>query len=110
MFNIGMTFFLKPGCYDQYKQAHDDIWPEIAESMAVNNISMAIYRCGDRLFLHAVAPTKADWEKSRQHPKLDRWHKYMATLMITDEEGKTVVEELEEAFRLLIVISIPITS
>ena len=65
----------------------------------VNNVSMAIYRFGDRLFLHAMAPTEVDWDKSRQHPVLEQWHKYMATLMITDEEGQTVVEELEETFR-----------
>ena len=99
MFNIGMTFCLKPGCYDQYKQAHDDLWPEIAASMADNNVSMAIYRYGDRLFLHAVAPTEADWDKSREHPDLARWHAYMATMMVTDEEGHSIVEDLEEAFR-----------
>ena len=62
------------------------------------NVSMAIYRVGERLFLHAVAPTQADWEKSRQHPELDRWHQYMATLMVTDDQGRTIVDELEEAF------------
>ena len=98
MFSIGMTFRLKPGCHAEYKRAHDDLWPDIAESMAVNDVSMAIYRFGDRLFLHAVAPTQADWERSRQHPKLDEWHRYMETLMVTDEEGHAIVDELEEAF------------
>ena len=98
MFSIGMSFCLKPDCFAEYKQAHDNLWPEIAESMTANNVSMAIYRLGERLFLYAAAPTQADWEKSRQHPDLDRWLQYMATLMVTDDEGQTVVEELEEAF------------
>jgi L-rhamnose mutarotase len=98
MFSIGMTFCLKPGCYAEYKDAHDNLWPEIAESMAVNNVSMVIYLCGDRLFLHAVAPTRADWEKSRQHPALGKWHRYMATLMVTDDQGQSIVDELEPAF------------
>ncbi len=62
------------------------------------NVSMAIYRLAERLFLHAVAPTQADWKKSRQHPQLDRWLQYMATLMVTDDQGQTVVDELGEAF------------
>ena len=98
MFSIGMSFCLKPGCYAEYKQAHDDLWPEIVESMATNDVSMAIYRFEDRLFLHAVAPTEADWERSRQHSDLDRWHRYMATLMVTDNQGQTIVDDLESAF------------
>ena len=98
MFSIAETFCLQPGCYDEYKQAHDNLWPEIDRSMADNQVSMAIYRHGDRLFLHAVAPTEADWDLSRRHPALEKWHAYMATLMVTDELGQTIVEDLPEAF------------
>ena len=98
MFSIGMTFQLKPGCYAEYKQAHDNVWPEIASSMADNQVSMAIYRFDDRLFLHAVAPSESDWAKSRHYPALEKWHEYMATLMVTDESGEAVVNDLEEAF------------
>ena len=98
MFSIGMSFCLKPDCYAEYRHAHDNLWPKIVESMAANNVSMAIYRLGERLFLHAAAPTQADWNKSRQHPQRDRWLQYMATLMVTDDQGQTVVDELEEAF------------
>jgi len=98
MFTTGMTFSLKPGCFDEYKKAHDNLWPEIDASMADNDVSMAIYRFGDRLFLFATAPTEEDWDKSRQHPALERWHEYMATLMVTDDNGHAIFEELAEAF------------
>ena len=98
MFSIAQTFCLKPGCYAEYKQAHDDLWPEIDRSMAENQVSMAIFLHGERLFLHAVAPTQADWDRSREHPALERWHAYMATLMVTDTENQTIVEELPAAF------------
>lgn len=98
MFSIGQTFCLKPGCYTEYKKAHDELWPDIAKSMSSNNVSMSIFLHGDRLFLHAVAPTESDWEQSRQVAGVDRWHAYMATLMLTDAEGQTIVEELEPAF------------
>ena len=52
----------------------------------------------DRLFVHAVAPSEEDWQKYRQHPKLDRWHKYMAKLLVTDDTSQSVVELGEEAF------------
>ena len=98
MFSIAQTFCLKPGCYAEYKQAHDALWPEIDLSMAENQVSMAIFLHGERLFLHAVAPTQEDWDRSREHPALERWHAYMATLMVTDTENQTIVEELPAAF------------
>ena len=51
---------LRPGGYDGYKKAHDELWPEIATSMSDHGVSMAIYRFGDRLMLFACAPTEAD--------------------------------------------------
>jgi L-rhamnose mutarotase len=98
MFTIAESFCLKPGSYDEYKRAHDDLWPDIAQSMAEHNVSMAIYLRGDRLFLHGVAPSREHWDRMREYPGLPKWHAYMATLMVTDEDGHTKVEELEEAF------------
>ena len=50
MYSIGLSMQLKPGSYEGYKEAHDNLWPEIAKSMDDNSVSMSIYRLGDRLF------------------------------------------------------------
>ena len=55
MFSIGLTFKLKPGCYPEYKKAHDELWPEIAETMSDNEIDMVIYT------------TKADCSYTHRH-------------------------------------------
>ena len=89
---------LRPGCYAEYKQAHDDLWPDIATSMSDNHINMAIYRFGEHLIIHATAPTEDDWNKSRAVPVLDDWMDYMAKLLETDDEGQIIFEDLEEAF------------
>lgn len=98
MYSLGLAMKLRPGAYAEYRRAHDELWPEVARSMADNQVSMAIYRSGDRLFIHAVAPTEEDWLKSRQAPILDEWMAYMATLIETDAAGQVALEELEEAF------------
>ncbi len=98
MFSIGLSMQLRPGCYDEYKEAHDNLWPDLAESMVVNNVSMSIYRFEDRLFLHAVAPTEEDWNNSREGEVLERWCKYMAKLLASDEKGEIIFDELPEAF------------
>jgi L-rhamnose mutarotase len=98
MYSIGLAMTLRPGCYAEYKQAHDDLWPDIAKSMTDNNIDMAIYRFDEHLIIHATAPSEADWEKSRQVPILEDWYEYMAKLLETDDQGEIIFEELEEAF------------
>ena len=66
MFSIGLGMTLKPGGYEGYKKAHDECWPELLENQRACGVSMAIYKWGDRLFVHATAPSEADWLKTRQ--------------------------------------------
>ena len=98
MYSIGLATTLRPGAYEEYKQAHDDIWPEVAQGMADNDVSMAIYRLGDNLIIHATAPTEEAWNKSTQVPIMEKWFEYMAKLLVTDDEGGLIFESLTEAF------------
>jgi len=98
MYSIGLAMTLRPGAYAEYKKAHDELWPEIADSMSDNDVSMAIYRFGENLVIHAVAPTEADWNKSRDVPILEKWFEYMSTLLTTNQEGEIIFEDLPEAF------------
>lgn len=97
MHRIALTFALKPGCYEKYKQAHAELWPEIVESLAQNQISMVIHHYQGRLFLFAVAPTKDHLDRHRG-PAMDKFRQYMATLMVTGEDGRTISEPMDEAF------------
>ena len=98
MHATGTTFKLKPGCYPEYKKAHDELWPEIAEAMQANQVNMVIHHYEDRLFLFATAPSQEHMERSNEGAAAERWAEYMATLMVTGEEGKAIVEDLEQAF------------
>ena len=89
---------LRPGAYDKYKIAHDQLWPEVAESMSSNKVSMVIFRDGDRLFLFATAPDEAHWQRSREHPALGPWHAEMAKLLETDAHGHIAFSVLPKAF------------
>ena len=98
MYSLGLAMRMRPGAYAEYKRAHDELWPAVAQSMSDNQVSMAIYRYGESLVIHAVAPTEEDWLKSREVPILEEWMAYMATLIETDANGDVDFEELEEAF------------
>ena len=89
---------LRPGAYEKYKLAHDQLWPEIAKGMRDNQVSMAIYRDADRLFLFASAPSEAHWQRSRQDPILARWDAGMTAYLETDQAGKIAFDVLPKAF------------
>ena len=98
MFTLGLAMKLLPGAYEKYKLAHDQLWPELAAGMSANQISMAIYRDGDRLFLFAAAPSENHWQRSRQDPLLARWDAQMAGLLETNEHGGIAFSALEKVF------------
>jgi L-rhamnose mutarotase len=98
MFTIALAMTLRPGAYEQYKSAHEQLWPELAAGMRENQISMAIYRDGDRLFLFAAAPTREHWERSRKDPVLARWDARIAQLVEADKDERIAFSMLPKAF------------
>src|SRR5947209_4032518 len=98
MYTIGLALTLRPGAYEAYKRAHDELWPELAEGMRANGVTMAIYRDGNRLFLFAAAPSEAHWDRSRADPVLEQWDTSMAELLETDANGRLAFTLLPKAF------------
>jgi L-rhamnose mutarotase len=98
MYCLGLAMRLRASAYERYKLAHDQLWPELAQGMRANQVSMAIYRDGDRLFLFAAAPSQALWERSRQDPVLTRWDALMAEFLETDDQGRIAFTVLPKAF------------
>ena len=98
MFTIALAMNLRPGAYERYRLAHDQLWPELAAGMSANQVSMAIYCDADRLFLFATAPSEAHWQRSRQDPILARWDARMTELLETDERGDIAFTVLPKAF------------
>jgi L-rhamnose mutarotase len=98
MKSVGIILKLRPGCYGEYKKRHDELWPEMAEAMKCFNISSAIYRHDDLLFVHEQAPSEESFQKMGEHPVTPRWNKYMADVLETDTSGEIVFVQLPAAF------------
>jgi L-rhamnose mutarotase len=98
MYTIGLALTLRPEAYEGYKKAHDELWPELAAGMRASDVSMAIYRDGNRLFLFAAAPSEAHWQRSRQDPILEKWDRSMAAFLETDANGQLAFTVLPKAF------------
>jgi L-rhamnose mutarotase len=98
MYIIGLALTLKPGAYEGYKKAHDELWPELAKGMRDNQVNMAIFRDGLRLFLFATAPDARSWDRSREDPILNDWNREMANYLETDGNGQLAIQPLPKAF------------
>jgi L-rhamnose mutarotase len=98
VFTIALTMRLRPGALAGYRQAHDQLWPEIARSMSDHGVSMAIYHEGGRLLLFATAPSEAGWNRSRQEPKLAEWDARMTAFLVPSEAGRIDFGAPEKVF------------
>ena len=98
MTHVGLAMTLKPGCYDEYKRRHDELWPELAERMTSCGIDMVIYRHGDLLFVHGTAPSPEAWSQLSDDPITPKWNTHMAEVLETGDDGEIVFHELPLAF------------
>lgn len=98
MFSIAIVLHLRPGFLDAYREAHARIWPEIAQSMSDNNVSMAIFHNHGELFVFATAPSEAHWKRSRETPALADWNKKMTEFVQATAAGEIAFEFPEIVF------------
>lgn len=95
--------FLHPGCVAEYKQRHDEIWPELVALLKSAGVSdYSIYLDEEHHTLFAVLRRTPDhaMDSLPQHPVMQRWWAYMADLMRANPDGSPVVEPLPCLFHL----------
>lgn len=104
MRTIAYKMFLKPGCVDEYKQRHNEIWPEIESiTRASGVIELEIYLDEETLTIF-VCQT---YDESRQsvldvdsHPLMRRWWKYMASIVESNDDSSPVISSLSKVYSL----------
>jgi len=98
MISIGLALKLRPGCYAEYKRRHDELWPELADLLHQEGISMVIYQLGDHLFVHETGPSDEAFDRVSRHPVSARWNVNMAEVLETDSTGNLILQKLPLAF------------
>jgi L-rhamnose mutarotase len=94
---------LKPGCVDEYRRRHDEIWPRLVDLLRVSGVrDYSIYLDEDTLTLFGVLwrctnHTMADLPKEAL---MQEWWKYMADLMQTHPNNEPVATPLPCMFHL----------
>jgi L-rhamnose mutarotase len=92
---------LKPGNEAVYRQKHDEIWPEMVETLHRFGISnYSIFRRGLTLFAYLECEDPARLANQRDDPTVQRWWTMMEPYMVYKPDGTPWSEPIEEVFHL----------
>jgi L-rhamnose mutarotase len=101
MARVAFVMQLKPGTEAQYVQKHDEIWPEMVETLhdfGIRNYS--IYRRELTLFAYLECDDPARLAEQASNPVVQRWWRMMEPLMVYNADGTPWTALLEEVFHL----------
>ena len=106
MKRFGMMIKLKPGCEDEYRAYHADVWPEVLDKIRECNIAnYSIYFKDGLLFSYFEyhgADMASDWAKMAAHPKTQEWWAVMNPMqepLATRKDGEWWAQ-MDEVFHL----------
>ncbi|HOJ69167.1 MAG TPA: L-rhamnose mutarotase [Candidatus Hydrogenedentes bacterium] len=94
---------LKPGCAAEYRRRHEELWPEMAETLKAAGIadySIWLDEATGTLFAVQKFEDEARLAGLATHPVVRRWWDYMADIMETHPDHAPVEDPLVEVFRL----------
>ena len=103
MQKIAFVMQLKPGHEAEYEKRHDEIWPELVETLkrsGVSDYSIFLEKSSDKLF--AVLKRRDDhrMDSLPLNPVVQKWWAFMSDIMETDADNKPVDESLDLVFHM----------
>ncbi len=94
---------LKPGCKEEYKKRHDQIWPELRqllENSGIRDYSIFFDEESHTLFATQKVTGDQDSQDLGKTEIVQKWWTYMADIMETNPDNSPVAIPLEEVFYL----------
>ncbi|MDH7598007.1 MAG: L-rhamnose mutarotase [Sedimentisphaerales bacterium] len=103
MKRIAFTMKLKPGCQEEYRRRHQQIWPELKELLkqsGISDYSIFLDERTDTLFAVQRQAGQVGSQDLGSHPVVKLWWAYMAELMETNPDNSPVSVPLVEVFHM----------
>ena len=98
---VAFVMQLEPGNEALYQQKHDEIWPDMVETLRSFGIrNYSIYRRDLTLFAYLECDDPARLARQRDDPTIQRWWQMMRPLMVYNDDGTPWSEPLEEVFHM----------
>jgi len=103
MHRIAFKMKLYPGFIEEYKDRHDDIWPDIKallKEAGVSDYSIFIDYETNSLFAVLKAADKKVLDELALNPVMHQWWQFMSDIMETNGDNSPVTVPLKEIFHL----------
>jgi L-rhamnose mutarotase len=103
MMRIAFKMKIKPGYAGEYKKRHDAIWPELKkllEEAGIYDYSIFLDEETNTLFAVQKSRNSVGSQDLAKHEMVQRWWRYMADIMDTNQDNSPVSVPLKEVFRL----------
>jgi L-rhamnose mutarotase len=98
---VAFTMQLKPGCREEYKKRHDEIWPELQQLLkdsGISEYSIFLDEATDTLFAFQKLAGDGDSQDLGSHAIVQKWWAFMADIMETKPDNSPVSIQLNEVF------------
>ena len=103
MVRKGSVMKLYAGKEEEYKRRHDELWPEIIESIRRDggkNYTIFHDPETDLLFEYIEIDDPDVWAERGADAHIQRWWDYMADIMETNADNSPVCRPINEVFHL----------
>ena len=94
---------LNPGCKDEYKTRHDEIWPELVtllKDAGVSDYSIHLDEETNTLFGVLWRTEEHTMDALPGHEVMQRWWLHMADIMETKPDNEPIAEPLTPVFHM----------
>ncbi|NIZ08366.1 L-rhamnose mutarotase [Pseudooceanicola sp. HF7] len=94
---------LHPGCLEEYRRRHDEIWPELVALLKDAGVEdYSIHYDAETRLLFGVLWRRKDhgMDALPEHPVMQRWWAHMADIMEVHPDNEPVAKTLETVFHL----------
>lgn len=94
---------LNPGCEDEYRKRHDEIWPELVIALkeaGVSDYSIHLDRESGLLFGVLWREENHGMDALPGLPIMQKWWAHMANIMETKPDNQPVVADLVPMFHM----------
>ena len=101
MKRFGFKMKLKPGCREEYRRRHSEIWTELVallKETGVANYSIFLDEETNILFAYQEQSGESSSQDLGSTEIVKRWWKYMADIMETNPDNSPVSIPLDQLF------------
>ena len=103
MEKIAFVMKLKPGNEAEYEKRHDEIWPELSQTLkqaCVSDYSIFLEKSSLNLFGVLKRSEDHGMDTLPLDPIVKKWWAYMADIMETHPDNSPVAEDMDCVFHL----------